>query len=139
MSPQHQLRLKQIACISFLILIFLLRHFGLFGNPLRRAMNFSQSLVIVAGVWSFLSYFMVQRRHSARPRGLSRRSPLGEWMVGHLIRFANAVAVGRWGLLMHFIGGPPWLVDAFLAGGLILLLIWKPGLFPDMAKPNVAG
>ena len=125
MTPERQLRVKQILCISFLALIVLLRHLGFLGNSPRRAMNFSQFLVIGAALWSALSYFTIQRRLTVRPQSL------GRWMTNHLVRLGSATSVGMWALLLYYLGGPRWVVDALSVIGLILLMIWKPGASPS--------
>ena len=138
MNPERQLRLKQIVCISFLVVILLLRHLGFMGNPSRRAMNLSQFLVIVAALWSAVSWFTVHRRLAARPQRHSTGSPIGRWVGGHIMRLLNATAVGMWALLLYYLGGPPRVVDAFFAIALILLILWRPGAHPSQ-ETNVPG
>jgi F0F1-type ATP synthase membrane subunit b/b' len=37
-----------------------------------------------------------------------------------------------YGIVLHEIDGPPWVVYALVAFGLVLLALWKPGKSPQL-------
>jgi len=137
-KPEQQLRLIQGGCTLFVVLCILLLHLGVLGSPepSGREIKLVQLLMIVGAIWSAVVGFTFQRRvnrAATRPRRPSTTStPLSRWMVGHIMRLATGTSVGMWGLTLYYFHGPLWLVNAVLAAGLALLLIWKPG-----ARPNI--
>jgi len=40
-----------------------------------------------------------------------------------------------WGLVLHYSGGPNWLVNVFLGLAMLFLLIWSPGATSAQAEP----
>jgi hypothetical protein len=134
-SPTNKLRIFQIICIVFvLLLLFPLIYFP--GHPSRGAMNFSQWIAVLAAVYCAVTGFTMQRQFV---RGRNRSSgqapavaPLRRWMGGNLIRLAYATAVCLWAYLLQIFGGPVWLVYALFGMGLVLLLIWRPGNCPAL-------
>ena len=134
-KPERQLRLLQLACIVFLVLIIVLVHFGVFGDrEPNRVMNLTQGLVVGAAVWSAVSGFTGQRRlASIKPRSqepAKKSTPFTRWRAGHLLRLWSAMAVGIWGLVLRQISGPSWVVVALFLVSLTLLLAWNPGSTP---------
>lgn len=136
-SPERQLRFIQIGLIAFMLLCFFVERMG--SVETRDAMSLLQWLVVVAALWSAISGFTVQRRinrvRSHTPTSSRTSTPLGRWRAGHLVRLWSATAVGLWGLLLHYLGGPNRLVYFFLVLAMLLLLIWRPGPTPVQAEP----
>jgi hypothetical protein len=133
--PERQLRLVQVACALFLIACVLLIHFGHGNREPSAGMNFTQSLVIVAAIWSAVSGFTLQRRIVSAPKRSqaksARSTPFSRWKNGHIARLWSATSVCMWGLIMYEIRGPSWIVDSLVAVGVILLVTWKPGASPS--------
>jgi len=139
-SPVRQLRLVQCGLIVFIVVCFFFKRIGrLETQDAQDALSPVQWLIIVAAIWSAISGFTVQRRINRignRSQTQSRRStPVSRWRAGHLVRLWTATAVGLWGLLLHYSGGPEWLVNVFLGLTMLLLLIWRPGTTPAPAQP----
>ena len=136
-SPETQLRLAQSGLITFIMVCFFVMRIG--SVETRRAFSPLQWLVVVAALWSAISGFMVQgriNRGGSRSQVPSRRStPLGRWRAGHLVRLWSATAVGLWGVLLHYLGSPNYLVNVFLVLAVLLLLVWRPGATPAEAEP----
>ena len=136
-SPERQLRLVQSGEILFIVVCFFVKRIGTMET--REAISPGQWLIIAVAIWSAISGFTVQRRINraeTRPHKPSSRStPLHRWRTGHLVRLSSATAVGLWGLVLHYSGGPEWLVDVFLGVAMLLLLIWRPGATPTPAQP----
>jgi len=128
-SPERQLRLVQGIEILFIAVCFLVKRIG--AVETRDGISPLQWLVVLAAVWSAVSGFTIQRRINRAPS--KRSTPLSRWRTGHLIRLSTAMAVGLWGLALHYSGGPEWLANVFLGVAMLLLLIWKPGATPDPA------
>jgi hypothetical protein len=130
-NPERQLRLVQAGEILFIVVCFFVKRIGAVETHGLSSVHW---LIVVAAVWSAISGFTGQRRINraeTRSEKTSRKStPLGRWRTGHLIRLATATAVGLWGLLLHYSGGPDWLVNVLLGLAMLLLLIWKPGAAP---------
>jgi hypothetical protein len=131
-KSERQLRLVQAGEILFIVVCFFVKRIG--AVEIRNGLSSVHWLILVAAVWSAISGFTMQRRINraqTRSESASRKStPLGRWRTGHLIRLASATAVGVWGLLLHYFGGPDWLVNVLLGLAMLLLLIWKPGAAP---------
>jgi hypothetical protein len=136
-SPERQLRLVQSGEILFIAVCFFVKRLGTIET--RQTISPGQWLVIAGAVWSAISGFTVQRRINrakTRPQDPpSRSTPLGRWRAGHLVRLSSAMAVGLWGLFLHYCGGPEWLVNVFLGLATLLLLIWRPGVSPSPSQP----
>jgi len=136
-SPERQLRLVQCSLIVFIVVCFFVKRIGRLET--HDALSPVQWLIIVAAIWSAISGFTVQRRINrigSRSQTQPRRStPVSRWRTGHLVRLWTATAMGLWGLLLHYTGGPEWLVNVFLGLAVLLLLIWRPGATPAPAQP----
>jgi hypothetical protein len=52
-----------------------------------------------------------------------------------VVRLSSATAVGLWGMLLFYTGGPDWLANVFLGLAMLLLLVWRPGVTPAEAPP----
>lgn len=138
MGPERQLRLLQIVCVVFVASCFIFTR-TLFrqAEPDR---SFEQGLFVLLALWSVYSGFRLQRmfsrvRTSAHLPPDNRSTPIRRWQAGHLMRIASATSVGLWGMILHFVGSPPWLVGAMFGLGLVLLLIWSPGSNPAAPEP----
>jgi hypothetical protein len=132
-GPERQLRLVQIACILLLGACIFFSYFGLSKQyQARQGMSFGQGLILVTALWSGVSGFTVQRRITqAKPEHFSPKStPLSRWKAGNFVRLSSATAVGLWGLVLQIFHGSLWLVEVFLAIGIILLATWRPGARP---------
>jgi membrane protein implicated in regulation of membrane protease activity len=136
-SPERQLRLVQCSLIVFIVVCFFVKRIGRLET--HDALSPVQWLIIVAAIWSAISGFTVQRRINrigSRSQTQPRRStPVSRWRTGHLVRLWTATAMGLWGFLLHYTGGPEWLVNVFLGLAVLLLLIWRPGATPAPAQP----
>jgi hypothetical protein len=133
-SPERQLRLVQVSEILFIVVCFFVKRLG----PAETDGTFSpgQWLAIVAAIWCAIAGFTVQRkinRRNTRPGKPSRGTPLSRWKTGHLVRLSTAMAVALCGLVLHYSGGPEWVVNVFFGLALLLLLIWRPGATPAQA------
>jgi multisubunit Na+/H+ antiporter MnhB subunit len=147
-KPERQLRLFQGGCILFLVVCIFLMYFGVLGSlePDGRRMNFIQFLVIVGAIWSAVVGFTFHRRMTRSTTRLQRptakSTPFTRWRAGHVMRLGSATSVGMWGLVLYYYRAPMWVVDAVLAVGLILLVMWRPGDSPDSKitnQPSVQG
>jgi TRAP-type uncharacterized transport system fused permease subunit len=137
MSPEKQLRLVQAVLIAFIVVCFFVKRIG--TTQTRDTVSPFQWFVIALAAWSAISGFTAQQRINrvrSQSQTRSRKStPLSRWKVGHLVRLSTAMAVGLWGILLHYSGGAEWLVDVFLGLAMLLLLIWKPGTAPAQVQP----
>jgi hypothetical protein len=52
------------------------------------------------------------------------------------MRLLSACSVGMYGLGLYYFRGPLWAVDALFAVGLILLMTWTPGAYPEVKGAN---
>jgi hypothetical protein len=137
MELPRQLRLIQAGLVVFTLACFIIERLGVM--PVRQGFSTLQWIAIIGGLWCAVAGFSGQRRIS---RGAGRtqnqltasKRP-ARWKTGHVVRLANAFAVGQWGLLLHYTGAPQWLPDFFLGLSLLLLLIWKPGAVPLDVQP----
>jgi len=130
-SPERGLRILQIAQIAFIVACFFVKRLG--NVETSGAISLVQWFIVAGAVWSAISGFSVQRRfnRSDRPQNRTKKSTaLSRWRAGHTMRLASATAVGLWGMVLHYSGGPDWLVNSLLGLALLLLLIWKPGAVP---------
>jgi membrane protein implicated in regulation of membrane protease activity len=136
-SPERQLRLVQCGLIVYIVVCFFVKRIGRLET--HDALSPIQWLIILAAIWSAISGFTVQRRINrtrSRSQTQPRRStPVSRWRAGQLVRLMSATAVGLWGLLLHYTGGPEWLVNIFLGLAMLLLMIWRPGVTPAPAQP----
>ena len=136
-KPERQLRLLQIPYVGFALLCFWFAG-SLPSNHSGRATTVVQVLMVLVAIWSAESGFWVQRylaRWGNRPtRSVRSSTPLRRWRAGHLFRLASALSVSLWGLVLHQIGGSAWLADILIGAGLVLLLIWRPGVSPAEAE-----
>ena len=57
-----------------------------------------------------------------------RLTPTFRWSAANLLWIVCASQISWSGLALHMLGGPAWLVDALFVIGMILLLIWRPGV-----------
>jgi hypothetical protein len=135
MRPERLLRLVQVANILLIAGCFFVKRMGTLETHDIVTRHW---IVIVAAIWSAVSGFTIQRRinkTSPRPQKPSRSTPLGRWKAGHLLRLSSATAVGLWALVLHFLAGPDWIVNALFGLSALLLLIWKPGSAPAPVQP----
>jgi hypothetical protein len=132
MKPTRHLRVVQVACVLLTLGCVAVSRFGAHeGQGTLTAIDW---FVVAAAIWSAISGFTLQRRIVNKP-ALSRRSspaltPFTRWRAGNLARLCSATAVSVWALFLREEAGPPWLVDVLFAAGLLLLLVWKPGVAP---------
>jgi|SRR5580693_5197639 hypothetical protein len=131
--PDGQMRIVQLACIFVLLLSFRLAlrvEGSTHGSPIM------QWIIAFLALVCSMQGFSMQRRivsGSSRNRQRSGRSTaLTRWRAGNVARLAFATAVGLYGLLLSEFGGAPWMVNSLFAIALILLLIWKPGISPNL-------
>jgi|CZKY01.1.fsa_nt_gi hypothetical protein len=128
-SPERRLRFLQSAQIVFIGVCFFVKRIG--SVETRDAIPLVQWCIIVAAIWSAISGFTVQRRINRSKKS----STLGRWRIGHVVRLSSATAVGLWGMLLFYTGGPDWLANVFLGLAMLLLLVWRPGVTPAEAQP----
>lgn len=89
--------------------------------------------IILLALYSAAGGFILQKRFLCTPANAiaaSKSTPERRWMAGNILRIAFAEAVGLYGMVLHFIGGPDRLAASLIGVSLILLLIWKPGVPP---------
>jgi len=125
-SPERKLRFLQIAQIAFVVVCFFVKRIG---TVQPQAISLVHWLVIVAAIWSAISGFTMQRSINRKKRSTS----LARWRAGHMIRLSTATAVCLWGMVLHYFGGPEWVVNILLGVAILLLFIWRPGAVPAEA------
>jgi hypothetical protein len=132
-KAERQLRFLQLACILFLALCIILIYFGVLRNgESSRTISLTQGVVVLLALWSGVSGFTYQRKllSGRAQRASTKSTPFTRWRTAHIFRLWSAMAVGVWGLLLNAIHGPLWIVGVLLGLGIILLLIWRPGVSP---------
>lgn len=134
-TSERQLRLLQIGCI---LVILASIKVSLMIHRVPRGRGLVQGVVIVLALSSAVQGFTLQRKivNGQSQRRSKSSTPFGRWKAGNLVRLAFATAVGLWGLVLRENGGPLWLVDGLFALGVILLLIWSPGVGPDPSRTD---
>ena len=133
MNAATRLRIVQIVCILVVLACIWVSLLG--RHEWQGTFAPRHWVVIVAAIWSAISGFTLQRRIVNRPTRSLRPShsstPFKRWRAGNIWRLWTAMIVGCWALLLAEFAGPPWLVNALFALGLLLLLVWMPGAVPD--------
>lgn len=138
--PESNLRVVQIACLVLVLTSMWL------STELRRRtrpLGWTEAVIIVMALWAALSGFTLQRRIVSRPPEIrlanSSSMPFTRWRTGNLVRLASATSVAFWGLILAERGGPLWLVWSFFAGGVVLLLVWRPGRIREQTAQSSPG
>jgi len=129
-TPERHLRFLQAGCLLVLIASTRLAwrvprttH----GSPAVRW------IVLALALTCSVQGFTLQRRIVSRPqRGSGASTPFTRWRAGNIVRLAFATAVGLYGLVLSEFGGPLWQVNSLFIIGLVLLLIWRPGIIPNL-------
>jgi hypothetical protein len=129
MKPERQLRIFQGVCL-FLALVVLL------CLPLQsvqtgtRQFSVGNVLLAIFAVYMAWMGFFVQRLFNRLGKHGRRVTPTKAWMWGHVTRLAIALSVCMYAVLLHIDGAASWLVYCIFGLGVILLLIWRPGIAP---------
>jgi hypothetical protein len=135
MNATSRLRVVQVGCaLMVLAAIWVSR---LRNHEWQGSLGPRHWIVILAGIWTAISGFTLQRRIVNRPvssRRTSKSTPFTRWRAGHIFQLCTAMSVGLWALLLSEYAGPPMIVNALFALSLLLLLIWTPGPVPDQAS-----
>jgi hypothetical protein len=132
MKQARTLRIYQIVCILLTLYFFRLIHM-LPGPEGQSAMTPLKWIVLALALYSAAGGFYMQKkllRTPTDPRIAAKSTPAKRWMVANIVRLAFATAVGLYGMVLHFNGGPKSLVVSLIALGLVLLLVWRPVRFP---------
>ena len=134
-TPGRQLRMVQIVCI--LIVLTSIR-VAMEVRKTSGVVTWVQWIVIVMAVWAAISGFTLQRQIVGRSNRPHRKpklpTPFSRWRAGNLVRLSCATSVALWALVLRENGGPVWVVGAFFALGMLLLVIWKPGASPEQPR-----
>jgi hypothetical protein len=135
MNAIARLRIVQIGCILVVFACVWVSRLG--DHEWQGSLAVRHWIVIAAAIWTAISGFTLQRRIVNRPsrpaKPASRSTTFTRWRAGHIARLLTATSVGYWALLLSEFAGPPWLVNAFFALSLSLLVVWRPGAVPDQA------
>jgi hypothetical protein len=126
-----RLRLVQLAGI--LLLVECIRLSRSMGHEWKGTLTVTHWFLIVAGVWSGILGFTVQRRIVNRRRPSASSTPFTRWRAGHIVRLVMAYTVGLYGFCLSMFAGPPLVVNSLFGMGLLLLLVWMPGQVPGQA------
>ncbi len=139
MKPQKQMRVIQTCFVVYAVLLIGLAY----RLPAHTAQKPSLTFQIILGFFAvscgFYGFRLQRIMTRAQNRAMQSKSSatlLKRWRVGHILRFAFHVSILLYGLVLHMLGGATWLVDTLFAGGMVLLLTWKPGTIPSEA-PDV--
>jgi len=130
-TPMRHLRLMQVGCILLVLACIWVSRLG--KHESQGGITAVHWVVTGAALWSAVSGFTLQRKLSRTPKSQrvsNTSTPASRWKAGHVLRLASAAAVAMWALYLSELGGPPVLVNALFAIGVVLLLIWKPGAIP---------
>jgi hypothetical protein len=129
MIPERRLRIYQIACLfcalSALQMIVRL--------PVRAGTQKSpagEGLIVFLAIYSAWSGFYIQKIFKRVGKQGRRLTPLHAWQWGNITKLASALSVCLWAFVLHLFGGLIWLVYPIFGLGVVLLLIWKPGMSP---------
>lgn len=134
MKAEGQLRVFQLICIAFAVLLI----FIAIDLPSRHFVQEHEIVGLIidfCALYSATMSFGIQRamaRAEGEPKASARKStPLKRWTTGHFIRLAGASAVCVWAFVLQLAGGMAWKVFAFFGLGVFLLLSWTPGESPE--------
>jgi len=126
------MRLRVIQITGILLLLECIRLSRSMRHEWDGTITLAHWFFIVGAGWSGIAGFTLQRRIvNRRGRASSRSTPFTRWRVGHIVRLVMAYSVGLYGFCLSTFAGPPMLVNALFALGLLLLLVWMPGVVPD--------
>lgn len=133
MSSARKLRIFQLVCLVYMVPVLWVLH--RLNHAAPRPLSVVQVMMVFLAIYCAWSGFSFQRRIGKRGRKPGGRStPFKAWLVGHMMRLANAVAVCLCALVLRMFGGPAWLAYCIFGLGVILLLIWRPGANPARAE-----
>ena len=135
MNPRTQLRMVQFGCFILLILSIWLSRVG--SHKAQGQTTTLHWVMFVAAIYSAISGFTLQRKlnRTARVRRVSSAStPFTRWRAANVLRLATATATGIWGLCLYEMGGPSILINALFVIGVVLVLIWSPGVTPPQTQ-----
>jgi len=138
MNPVIQIRIIQFVMI--LSALSLIPFSRMQPQPTHTVSATFQLIIVLVAAASAESGFTVQRK-MLRVRGQSNAStPLTRWRAGQIIRLATAYSVILYALVLRILGGSSKLAGALYVSGLLLLLIWRPGVIPtDTPSQRSAG
>jgi hypothetical protein len=138
MTPTRHLTLIQRVCLVFVSVCVLVAYLTAYREKSSASMAI-QSAIVALGASSAVGGFTFQRkllkkRESVQPWGKS--DAVGRWQAGHIARLWSAVAVVVWGLVLWELGGSHVAAKVLFALGILLLLIWSPGVAPAEDPPT---
>jgi hypothetical protein len=135
-SATRQLRLIQAVCV---VLAFgcILAVYLTGSTEKRPASTEIHAAIVVLGAWSAVGGFTFQRKLLKKPsQRAAKSSAFTRWRVGHIWRLWSAVSVVVCGVLLWEQGGSRVAANALFAVGVLLLLIWSPGVAPAEDQPT---
>lgn len=95
---------------------------------------FESIITILALACSVVGYFGKQIFGSLTKRASTNKTtksnPLSLWMAGNVFSLACIEACVLFGVVLHFVGARVRLVELLFSVGIIVLLIWSPGIPP---------
>lgn len=136
MNPKNfQIRVVQfLMVLSALSLIPFSRTVPHATHRVSASFQWSIALVAIAGVLlGFIVQRVMQRARKPHARTLNS-TPLNRWMMGHISRLATAYSVTLFAFVLLVSGSSSTLVGVLYIGGLLLLLIWRPGVAPTQTE-----
>ncbi len=133
MTQVRKLRIAQIIFIVFVLSLF--RFVQVLPAALGgEGMTPAKWTILVASLYCAAAGLFMKKRLLHPPknrRAAARSTPAKRWMAANVVQLAYAVSVGLWGLVFHFEGGPDSVANSLIGLGLILLLVWRPGILPE--------
>ncbi len=131
-SSTRPLRLIQAVCVILVIACIVVVYLTASGKKGPASVE-TQSVIVALGAWSAVGGFTFQRkllkkRMSTQPATKSRAFTRGR--AGHIARLWSAVSVVVGGLLLWELGGSHLAGNLLFALGVLLPLIWSPGMMP---------
>jgi hypothetical protein len=135
MNATVRLRIVQVACVLMVLAAIWVSRLG--HHEWQGSLAPRHWIVILAGMWTAISGFTLQRRivnRSVSSRRPSKSTPFTRWRAGHIFRLWTAMSVGLWALLLSEYAGPPKIVNALFMLSLLLLMVWMPGPLPNQGS-----
>jgi hypothetical protein len=131
-SATRQLRLIQAVCVILVLGCVVVVYLTASGEK-RSATGVTQSVIVVLAAWSAIGDFTFQRKLLKKKisgQRATKSSTFMRWRAGHIARLWSAASVVVWGLLLWELGGSHLAANLLFGLGLLLLLIWSPGMIP---------
>jgi len=111
-------------------MLLLLRAFHYIPRQAAGERPWVQGIVVIFALYSAAVGLWVQKLMNRRTDRPGRFSAQDRWRLGNLLSLGTESSVCVWALLLYMLGGAIWLVAVLFGAGLVLLLLWKPGVSP---------